>query len=153
VIAQISKKTDKNTLILVNSLQQGEILFKLLSGFLPEKSVYYIRGEVPNSEREEIRQLMEKKDNVVCIAMSKIFSTGVNVRNLHYIIFALTGKAKIRFLQSIGRGLRLHENKDRLELFDIVDELHYSLKHYEGKRIELYEKEKITYEIKHLSEQ
>jgi superfamily II DNA or RNA helicase len=152
VITHISNKTLNNTLILVNSLLHGETLFNLLSTKLTTKTVYYIRGEVPMDDREVIRKLMEKENNVVCIAISKIFSTGINIKNLHYIIFALTGKAKIRFLQSIGRGLRLHEFKESLEIIDIVDNVHYSLKHYEEKRLEYYEKEKIEYEIKELSE-
>lgn len=152
VISHLSQKTDNNMLILINSLKHGEILSNKLIAEIPQKKVYYIRGEVPVSEREIVRKVMEEENNVVCVAMSKIFSTGINICNLHYILFALAGKAKIRFLQSIGRGLRLHENKNNLEIFDIVDEVHYSLKHYEGKRAEYYEREKIDYEIKHLSE-
>lgn len=152
VITRLSQNFENNTLIAVNSLKHGEILFNKISKEAPGKNVYYIRGEVEMEDREVIRKLMEKQNNVICIAISKVFSTGINIKNLHYIIFALTGKAKIRFLQSIGRGLRLHDLKDKLEIIDIVDEVHYSLKHYEGKRLEYYEREKIPYEIRKLSE-
>jgi superfamily II DNA or RNA helicase len=153
VITHISKKFDNNALIAVNSLKHGEILFNKLSAELPDKKIYYIRGEVEMDDREVIRKLMEKQNNIICIAISKIFSTGINIKNLHYIIFALTGKAKIRFLQSVGRGLRLHELKDKLEIIDIVDDVHYSLKHYEEKRLDYYKKEKIQYEIRTLYEE
>jgi superfamily II DNA or RNA helicase len=88
---------------------------------------------------------------VVVVAISKIFSTGINIKNLHYIIFSCGGKAKIKIIQSIGRGLRLHKDKDKLIIFDIADEFKYSTAHME-KRIALYEKEKIKYSIKEVNE-
>ena len=79
------------------------------------------------------------------MAISKIFSTGIDIKNLHYIIFAGGGKAKIKTLQSIGRGLRLHKDKKILQIVDIQDQLEYGIKH--GiKRIQFYEQEKIPYQ-------
>jgi type I site-specific restriction endonuclease len=92
---------------------------------------------------------MESNDNVVCIAISAIFSTGVNIKNLHNIVFAAGGKSFIRTVQSIGRGLRLHANKTRLIIIDLCDLLHYGERHCE-KRIEIYKKEKIAYSEKEI---
>ena len=108
--------------------------------------MYFIRGDVDIDEREKIRRYMESNNNVVCIAISKIFSTGVNIKNLHYLIFAGSGKAKIKTLQSIGRGLRKNDNKSRLVIFDVYDNLHYGRQHFEKRSI-LYEKENIEYKI------
>ena len=94
---------------------------------------------------------MEKDNNVVCIAISKIFSTGISIKNIHYIMFAAGGKSKIKTLQSIGRGLRTHVNKDLLILIDIADNLIYGKKHYK-KRKEFYEIEKIKITEKSISE-
>jgi type I site-specific restriction endonuclease len=92
---------------------------------------------------------MEGTNNVVCIAISAIFSTGVNIKNIHNIIFASGGKSFIRTVQSIGRGLRLHENKTLLNIFDIRDELEYSRQHSD-KRKEIYKKEFIRYTQKNV---
>ena len=151
IISYFAEKFDNNILILVNQLKHGEILLELLKKNIPQKGIFFVRGSMITEERENIRQLMENVDNVVCIAMSKIFSTGINITNIHCIIFALAGKAKIRMLQSIGRGLRLHEKKDTLEIIDIVDNLRYSLLHF-NRRMMYYDKEKINYETKLLSE-
>lgn len=151
VLCHIVKKAENNTLILVNRIIHGETLYEIFSNNIPEKKVYYIRGDVPMKDRECIRKLMEVENNIVCIAMSKCFSVGINITNLHYIIFALAGKAKIRFIQSIGRGLRLHENKFALKIIDLFDNLHYGIKHFEERR-KLYEEEKIEYETRMLSE-
>jgi len=94
---------------------------------------------------------MEQHNNVVCIAISKIFSTGISIKNIHYIVFAAGGKSKIKTLQSIGRGLRVHENKDILTLVDIVDDLIYGIKHYD-KRKEFYDLEKIKITEKAITE-
>ena len=94
---------------------------------------------------------MEEADDIVVVAISKIFSTGINIKNLHYIIFACGGKAKVKIVQSIGRGLRLHKDKDKLIIFDIADVYHYSLNHLE-RRILLYEKEHIKFSIKEIEE-
>lgn len=141
VIAKLANKLDGNVLILVDRLIHGDELLNNITQ-CTNKEVYFIKGEVEIEERERIRDLMEGKDNVICIAMSSIFATGINIKNLPYIIFALAGKAKVKIIQSIGRGLRLHENKNRLIIFDIVDNLIYSMKHLE-KRLKLYNEEKI----------
>ena len=80
----------------------------------------------------------------MCIAISAIFSTGINVKNLHNIIFAAGGKSFIRTVQSIGRGLRKHATKEKLIIFDIADNLPYGRRHCD-KRKSIYEKEKIQY--------
>jgi superfamily II DNA or RNA helicase len=151
VITSIAKKVDNNILILVDRIEQGLTLEDLMTRMVPEKTVYFIRGSVDIDDREKIRKIMEEEDNIICVAMSAIFSTGINIKNLHYILFASAGKAKIKIIQSIGRGLRLHENKKMLVIFDICDRLEYSIKHL-VKRLTLYKKEKINYAIKEIVE-
>ena len=87
---------------------------------------------------------MEDNNNVICIAISAIFSTGVNIKNLHMIIFAAGGKSFIRTVQSIGRGLRLSDNKEKLVIIDIADKLQYGSEH-SSKRKEIYNNEKIEF--------
>lgn len=151
IIAKLSAKLQQNTLIMVDYIQHGEILFELIQKTLPDKQCFFIRGEVDITERERVRQLMESNSDVVVVAISKIFSTGVNIKNLHYIIFACGGKAKIKIVQSIGRGLRLHKDKNKLIIFDIADNLRYSAAHSQ-KRQALYEKEHITFAYKEIKE-
>lgn len=151
VISKIANNTDKNILILVDKIEQGETLVNAINKYAKDKTVYFIRGSVEVDERENIRKLMEERDNIICVAITSIFSTGINIKNLHYILFAAAGKAKIKIIQSIGRGLRLHENKEHLIIFDICDSLEYSNKHL-SKRLSLYNKERIKYAIKEINE-
>jgi superfamily II DNA or RNA helicase len=151
VITKICGKLENNVLVLIDFIEHGEILFDLIKQQHPHKQVFFVRGDVEIEERENIRKLIEVNNNIVVVAISKIFSTGINIKNLHYIVFACGGKAKIKIVQSIGRGLRLHKDKDKLIIFDIADCLHYSIAH-SLKRKTLYEKEHITFTEKDINE-
>jgi superfamily II DNA or RNA helicase len=143
-ISKICQTTDKNTLIMVERINHGELLYNILKEQCKDKQIYFIQGSVDVEVREEIRTLMEQQNNVVCVAISKVFAEGINIKNLHYIVFAASRKAKIKILQSIGRGLRLHPEKKLLVIFDIADNLRYGNKHLK-ERIKLYDSEKIQY--------
>tara|TARA_R110000803_G_scaffold135362_2_gene202374 strand:- start:3287 stop:4711 length:1425 start_codon:yes stop_codon:yes gene_type:complete len=142
-LQKLLTKLDNNSLILVNHIKHGEALLDHLQS-ISGKEVYFIRGEVDVEERDKIKKIMERKSNVICIAISAIFSTGVNIKNIHNIIFAAGGKSFIRTVQSIGRGLRKHASKDKLVIFDICDKLKYGIRHSD-RRKQIYDKEKIKY--------
>jgi superfamily II DNA or RNA helicase len=146
MISAICQKFNNNILIMVNHIAHGNIIYDTLinSENIKDKKIYFIRGEVEVEERAKVIQEMEANNNVVCIAISAIFSTGVNIKNLHMIIFAAGGKSFIRTVQSIGRGLRLNSNKTRLSIIDIADKLEYGINH-SIQRKETYNKEKIGY--------
>jgi len=150
-IAKLANNADNNILIMVDYIKHGENLYDVCKKICNNKQVYFIQGEVQVDEREKVKQLVEQNTNVVVIAISKIFSTGINIKNLHYIAFAGGGKAKIKIIQSIGRGLRLHESKKRLVIVDISDNFKYSMEH-SWRRDILYERERIQVHKKEISE-
>jgi superfamily II DNA or RNA helicase len=150
IITKLVNKQDKNTLIMVDRIAHGEELLRVLQKNT-DKAVHFVHGAVEIEEREMIRKLMEEQDNVACIAISKIFSTGINIKNLHNIIFAAIGKARIKIIQSIGRSLRKHASKKRATIFDIWDNLRYGNKHV-IERFTLYDREQITYSVTELYE-
>lgn len=143
LIRKLCKKLEKNTLILVNHLKQGRNLFECISE-LENKKVYFIEGDVVGEERERIKAIMENEDDVVVIAMSRIFSTGISINNIHNILFVAYGKSFIRTVQSIGRGLRLHTDKKKLTIIDICDNLYYSQRHVEERK-SIYDDEQIKW--------
>lgn len=145
LLTSLCLKLASNTLILVNHIAHGEALLSCFENINnTTHKVFFIRGEIEVEERDRIKHIMENNNNIICIAISAIFSTGVNIKNLHNIIFAAGGKSFIRTVQSIGRGLRLHEGKEKLLILDICDDLHYGSKHG-SKRKEIYNKEKIKF--------
>lgn len=146
-ISNLCNKLENNSLILVDLIDHGLELERTLSENMEGKDVYFIRGDVEVDERRKVQQLMEEKNNICVVAISKIFSTGINIKNLHYLVFAAGGKAKVKTIQSIGRGLRLHSDKKEFIIFDIIDNLKYGVRHF-NKRKELYKQEKIPYGVK-----
>lgn len=147
LLAKLTGKLDNNTLILIDYIEHGELLFDILSKNCKNKQIYFICGDVEVKERKKIQELMEQQKDIIIVAISKIFSTGINIKNLHYLVFASGGKAKIKIIQSIGRGLRLHNDKKELIIFDIADNLRYGQRHVEH-RLLLYDNEHIDYQFK-----
>jgi superfamily II DNA or RNA helicase len=111
---------------------------------IPNKEAYFICGEMPVEERQDIIHKMEEQNDIIVVAMASIFSTGINIKNLHYILFIAGGKSFIRIVQGIGRGLRLHENKNFLTIIDVYDNLEYSEQHAEERKL-IYDDEQIEW--------
>ncbi len=149
-ISNIANKLDGNVLVLVDRIFHGEHLVSKISSS-SNKNAVFICGETPVNDRDSIIRSMEDNSNIICVAMDTIFSTGISVKNLKYVIFVCIGKSYTKILQSIGRSLRLHEDKKRAYIFDISDLTKYSSKHL-NERLEFYNEEKINYEIKQIEE-
>lgn len=142
VITKLCKNLKNNALLLVDRLEHGEVLKEILQQTYPDRKVYFINGAMEIEDRENIKKLMEKENDILAIAISKIFAVGISINNIHYIMFCSGGKSRVRVIQSIGRGLRLHENKQFLTILDIADQTKYGAIHA-SKRVNLYNEEKI----------
>ena len=146
-----------NTLLLYQFVEKhGEILYNIIKEKVDNnRKVFFVHGGVDGSDREEIRKITESESDAIIIASFGTFSTGINIRNLHNIIFASPSKSKIRNLQSIGRGLRKGDKKDEATLFDIADDLshksytNYTLKHFK-ERISQYNEQQFKYRMFHI---
>jgi len=157
-IRNLALKLKGNTLILFQLVEKhGKNLQQIIKDKAEEgRKIFYIYGGVDTEEREKARAIVEKEDNAIIVASYGTFSTGINIKNLHNIIFASPSKSRIRNLQSIGRGLRLGDNKVNATLYDISDDLiykskeNYTLKHFQ-ERINIYTEEEFDYEIHNIN--
>tara|TARA_B100000131_G_scaffold277815_1_gene281910 strand:+ start:2320 stop:3774 length:1455 start_codon:yes stop_codon:yes gene_type:complete len=153
-ITKLACDLEGNTLILFNYVEKhGDPLYNVINSNTEEnRKVFYIHGGVEASEREEVRELCETQVDAIILASYGTFSTGINIRNLHNVIFASPSKSRIRNLQSIGRVLRKGENKSQAVLYDIADDCsrgsrhNYTLRHL-VERIKIYQEEKFDYEV------
>lgn len=152
-ITNLSLSLQGNTLILFNLVQKhGKKLFQMIKEKAGNRKVFFVFGGTDVEVRESIRSIVEtEKDAIICASYG-VFSTGVNIRNLHNVIFASPSKSRIRNLQSIGRVLRTSENKTEATLYDIADDLKYgkrdnhTLKHFIS-RVTIYDQEKFNYKF------
>lgn len=147
-----------NSLVLYNLVQKhGKPLYNM---FLEKckgtnRKVFFVSGAVNAEEREKIREITEKETNAIIVASVGTFSTGINIINLHNIVFASPTKSQIRVLQSIGRGLRKTADGKGTTIYDLADDLswksrkNYTLNHA-IERVKIYAKEKFSYKINEL---
>jgi superfamily II DNA or RNA helicase len=131
-IAKMHADTGQNVLILVRRIEHGENIQNMLR----ERGIEspFISGSTPPEERQALRKSLEKSGGNVVVASDGVFAVGVSINRLHVVIFAAAGKSKIRTLQAVGRGLRLHTSKTRLQLYDISENLESSKDHASARK-------------------
>jgi superfamily II DNA or RNA helicase len=153
-ICNLARSLKGNTLILYNFIEKhGDVLDVMLREKISEGQYFYIHGGVDGEDRNQIRGIVEESENAVILASMGTFSVGVNLKRLHNLILASPTKSVIRVLQSIGRGLRKGEGKDKLTVFDIADDLsnsktakNFAYKHF-VERLKIYTNESFPYTI------
>jgi len=143
-----------NTLILFSRVEgHGQPLYELINNNKTDnRHIFFVHGGVDTEDREKVREITEKENNAIIVASYGTFSTGINIKNLHNVIFASPSKSRIRNLQSIGRVLRKGNNKTKATLYDIADDITYkSRKNYTLnhliERIKIYNEENFNYDI------
>ena len=143
-----------NSLVLFQYVEKhGKILYDLIKSKADiNRKVFFVSGATEATDREAIRKITENQKDAIIVASLGTFSTGINIRNLHNIIFASPSKSQIKVLQSIGRGLRKSDNGVTTKLYDISDDIqhkskkNYTLLHSE-ERIKIYRRERFNFKI------
>ena len=153
-VVNLTKYLKGNTLVLFQFVEKhGAVLYDMMKDL--NRKVFYVHGGTDAQTRENIREITEKEKNAIIIASYGTFSTGINIRNLHNVVFSSPSKSRIRVLQSIGRGLRQGTEKSTATLYDIADDFTYksrqnfTLRHF-MERINIYNEEEFDYDIKNL---
>jgi len=153
-ITNLSCDMKGNTLVLFSRVEShGAILYEMINNKVNEgRRVFFIHGGVGAEDREQVRLITESQQDAIIVASYGTFSTGINIKNLHNVIFASPSKSRIRNLQSIGRVLRKGKDKVSAKLYDIADDFtinsrkNYTLNHF-IERIKIYVSEQFNYDI------
>jgi len=152
-IRNLALKQTGNSLVLFQYVEKhGQILFDMIKAKGGDRKVFFVFGGTETADREDIRRITELENDAIIVASYGTFSTGINIRNLHNIIFASPTKSRIRNLQSVGRGLRKGDTKTYCNLYDIGDDLtwktrkNYTLLHM-IERIKTYNDEHFDYKL------
>ena len=153
-ITNLSCDMKGNTLVLFSRVEShGAILYEMINNKVSEgRNVFFIHGGVGAEDREKVRSITELQKDAIIVASYGTFSTGINIKNLHNVIFASPSKSRIRNLQSIGRVLRKGKDKVSAKLYDIADDFtinsrkNYTLNHF-IERIKIYVSEQFNYDI------
>lgn len=123
VINQIVSKCKSNTLVLFHNVEYGKKILDYLTERNPDKDFHFINGSISNKKRTPIKKLMENTDDRVQVLVASFgtLSTGVSINAINNVIFTQSFKKEQVIIQSIGRALRLHKDKDMAYIFDLVD--------------------------------
>jgi superfamily II DNA or RNA helicase len=154
-IERLCKNITGNTLLLFQLVEKhGVLLYNELKKL--DRKVFFVYGGTTTDTREKIRAITELEKDAIIVASYGTFSTGINIRNIHNIVFASPSKSRVRVLQSIGRGLRQTDEKDTIKLFDVSDNLsyksrpNYTYRHF-TQRLNIYKEEQFKYEINRIN--
>ncbi len=153
-ITNLADSLSGNSLILFSRVEaHGAILFNLINNKVSkDRRVFFIHGGVDAEDREQVREITENEKDAIIVASYGTFSTGINIKNLHNVIFASPSKSRVRNLQSIGRVLRKGKDKVSAKLYDIADDFtirsrkNYTLNHF-IERVKIYVSEQFNYDI------
>lgn len=152
-VKKLVDKFKSNSLLLFHNIEYGIDLYNFLKDNCQEKDIYYIDGSTPMEKREYVKNKMEDTSGnpKILVASFGTTSTGVNIKAITNIIFAQAFKSDQVIRQSIGRGLRLHSEKNKLIVFDLVDIFHPDYKttlwkQYESRRDNIYKKQKYPFD-------
>jgi superfamily II DNA or RNA helicase len=147
-------KTSKNSLVLFQSVKDeyGKQIWNSLRERSADKEVFYVDGETDENLREEYKSRMSSGENKVLIATYGTFATGISINNLHNIFLVESYKSEVLIKQSLGRGMRKMEGKEKVNVIDFVDDFsspkyqNYLMKH-SAARIDIYKREGFQYKI------
>jgi len=153
-IVDFVAKTSKNSLVLFQSVGDGygKRIYDILREIQAEKEIYYVDGDTDPQQRDYFKNKMEEGVNKVMVASFGTLSTGVSMKNIHNIFLTESYKSEVLIKQSLGRGMRLYEGKEKVNIIDFVDDFscegsdNYLMKH-SNERIEIYKREKFEYKI------
>ena len=144
-----------NTLLLFQLVEKhGVLLYNEIKTL--DRKVFFVYGGTTTEARERVRAITEKEKDAIIVASYGTFSTGINIRAINNIVFASPSKSRIRVLQSIGRGLRQSEDKTKVKLFDVSDNISYksrqnfTYRHF-LQRLNIYKEEQFKYEINRIN--
>lgn len=127
IAAMIEQKRDEkkgNVLCLVDNIAFGRKLAKLIEGAI------FVNGQdVKQKDRKGIYDLFKDAQDLVVIATVHVAGTGLSINRIFNLFLIDAGKSFIRVIQAIGRGLRMADDKDFVNVWDVCSDLKYSKRH------------------------
>lgn len=137
-----AKRNNKkgNVLCLVDNIAFG----RQLAQFIP--NAIFVNGQDIKKveDRQAVYDLFKDRDDLVVIATVHIAGTGLSIRRIFNLVLVDIGKSFIRVIQAIGRGLRMADDKDSVNISDICSDLKYGKKHLK-QRIDYYNEAQYPY--------
>lgn len=146
IIAKLINMFDENSIIFVDTIAYCDELYDFLTRRCPDRHFEIIHGTV--KDRDGIIQRMRETPNkFVLIATYGTMSTGVSIKNLTNAYIVDGGKSTIRIKQSMGRLMRMLDDKHTSKIFDFYDNIpSTAFRRQAMERLKIYKNEKLRIE-------
>jgi superfamily II DNA or RNA helicase len=126
-------KNTGNTLILVDRIEAGQLLYQKLtednSFAILKDSVVFVSGGTKGTTRTEHYDDIATATNKIIIATYGVAAVGINIPRIFNVMLLEPGKSFVRVIQSIGRGIRKAEDKDFVQIWDITSSCKFAKRH------------------------
>lgn len=121
-----NEQLEPRAIVFCGTIDHAKIMCQKLNslGFCNAAAIYSGSGSGGMSQYEKNRILSdfsEGRINVVCAV--DIFNEGLDVPDVNILVFQRVTHSRRIFIQQLGRGLRIAENKDRVIVLDFVSDI------------------------------
>lgn len=142
-IMTLAKQSTRPTLIMTQRVEHCKLLQSIGNNMAMNTAI--IDGFTPTDKRKDSIQdlLMGDLDAIIC---TTVYDEGMDIPELRTIILAGGGKSPIKARQRLGRGVRLAEGKDKVDIIDFIDTHGKYLKRHSDARLRIWRDE--GFEIK-----
>jgi superfamily II DNA or RNA helicase len=139
-VCETINKASKNSLVLFSDIKNeyGRKVYNWLREN-SEKTIYYIDGSTDNKNRDYYKEQMEKNNDVIIVASVGTFGEGIDISNVFSLFIIESHKSENIIRQMLGRGMRLMEGKEKVNVIDFIDNFEYGTNKYQ----------KINYLLRH----
>jgi superfamily II DNA or RNA helicase len=141
-IEQISQSG--NTLVLVDRIETGQKLYNQLSNSV------FISGEMKSKDRRAHYKEINFGDNKIMVATYGTSAVGISIDRIYNLVLLEAGKSFVRTIQSIGRSLRMANDKTSAEIYDVCSRMKFSNNHL-AKRKQFYKNAEYPFEVKKIT--
>jgi len=131
-------------MVLIQRIAHGNLLQHLCAkANIPVRFLY---GDISVDDRK-LALFDLKAGSIKAIIASTIWDEGIDIEEIRTLILAGAGKSKIKNLQRLGRGLRITEDKQEVEVIDFFEEGSKWLRSHAMQRRRLWESEGFPVEL------
>jgi len=120
-----SRAKGKSVLVFVDLIEHGILLESMMQDRAPMYGITaeFVSGKHP--DRDDLFGRFESRQTSVLIATEGLIGEGYDYKDIDVVVIANGGKAAIRTIQKIGRGMRATETKKSVLILDFADRCKY----------------------------
>ena len=127
-----------NTLVLVDRVSAGTELTDRLqckdAWMGLKENVVFVSGKTKTEKRKEEYDKIKSATNMIITATYGVAAVGINIPRIFNLVLIEPGKSFVRVIQSIGRSVRIADDKDFAQIWDITSSCKFAKRHLTARK-------------------